>query len=69
MALFKVFKGNNASNLNKIDKHDGYSYYDTNATRFYIDAFYPPTTAQAAIITEYLNNNPSAVNTNDTTNI
>ena len=66
MALFKVFKGNNASNLNGLEKHDGYSYYDTNATRFYIDAFYPPTTAQAAIIDNYLNNNPS-IDRTDTT--
>ena len=66
MALFKVFKGNNASNLNGLEKHDGYSYYDTNATRFYIDAFYPPTTAQSDIIVNYLNEHPDINKTGTT---
>lgn len=46
MALFKIFKGNNKSNLNNMPKNDGYAYYNTNNGLFYIDAYYTPTEEQ-----------------------
>lgn len=46
MALFKIFKGNNKSNLDNMPKNDGYAYYNTNNGLFYIDAYYTPTDEQ-----------------------
>ena len=44
MALFKIFKGNDSTKLDEMPLVDGYAYYNTNNTNFYIDAFYPATT-------------------------
>jgi len=46
LALFKIFKGNDKNNLDAKPLNDGYAYYNTDTTRFYIDAFYPPTIEQ-----------------------
>ena len=43
MALFKIFKGNDSTKLDEMPLVDGYAYYNTNNTNFYIDAFYPAT--------------------------
>lgn len=48
MALFKIFKGNNKSNLDGMPKNDGYAYYNTNNGLFYIDAYYTPTEKQSS---------------------
>ena len=64
MALFKIFKGNDKSNLDAKPLTDGYAYYNTDTRRFYIDAYYPPTTEQEDKIKNYTGSKTGIVNYN-----